>query len=206
MAVYTLPDLPYDYSALEPAISAQVMRLHHDKHHAAYVAGANQALEQIAHARATGGYATITQLQKNLAFNLAGHINHTIFWTNLTPDAPDAPVGEFALAIDQAFGSLGAFRAHFTAVATSIQGSGWAMLAWDPLGARLMVEQVYDHQSNLTGASVPLLVLDMWEHAFYLDYRNVKADYVAAFWTVVNWADVAARYTRALGGTADLIA
>ncbi|MDR1152991.1 MAG: superoxide dismutase, partial [Bifidobacteriaceae bacterium] len=169
MAVYTLPDLPYDYSALEPAISGRIMRLHHDKHHAAYVAGANQAVEQIAEAEATGRYATIGSLQKNLAFNLAGHVNHTIFWTNLAPDAPGGPDGDLAAAIDRAFGSFGAFQAHFTAVATSIQGSGWAMLAWEPLGGRLMVEQVYDHQSNVAPAAVPLLVLDMWEHAFYLD-------------------------------------
>jgi Fe-Mn family superoxide dismutase len=206
MAVYTLPDLPYDYSALEPAISGRVMQLHHDKHHAAYVAGANQAVEQIADAEATGAYAAIGLLQKNLAFNLAGHVNHSIFWTNLAPDAPGAPAGDLAEAIDATFGGLDALKAHFTAAATSIQGSGWAMLSWDPLGERLFVEQVYDHQSNIVSAAVPLLVLDMWEHAFYLDYLNVKADYVKAFWTIDNWPNVAERHARAIAGTRGVIA
>ncbi|MDR1428407.1 MAG: superoxide dismutase [Bifidobacteriaceae bacterium] len=206
MAVYTLPDLPYDYSALEPAISGRIMHLHHDKHHAAYVAGANQALEQIAEAQATGQFGAIGPLQKNLAFNLAGHVNHTIFWTNLAPQAPDGPEGDLANAIASTFGSFDAFKAHFTAVATSIQGSGWAMLSWDPLAPRLFVQQVYDHQSNIVSGSVPLLLLDMWEHAFYLDYLNVKADYVRAFWGIVDWPGVARRYAQALKGTAGLIA
>jgi Fe-Mn family superoxide dismutase len=197
MAVYTLPDLPYDYAALEPAISGRIMQLHHDKHHAAYVAGANQALDQLAEAEAPGAYATVGLLQKNLAFNLAGHVNHSIFWTNLTPDAPDAPEGDLAAAIKATFGGLDALKAHFTAAATSIQGSGWAMLAWEPLARRLIVQQVYDHQSNYAPATTPLLVLDMWEHAFYLDYLNVKADYVKAFWTIVNWPNVAERYANA---------
>jgi Fe-Mn family superoxide dismutase len=194
MALYTLPDLPYDYSALEPYISGRVMELHHDKHHAAYVSGANAALEQLAAARATGDYSTLPKLEKDLAFNVAGHVNHSVFWNNLTPASTGAPAGELAAAIDQAFGSFDAFKAQFTAAATGIQGSGWAMLTWEPLAGTLLVNQLYDHQSNLSAALQPLLVLDMWEHAFYLDYLNVKADYVAAFWNIVNWEDVAARY------------
>ncbi|MDR1118839.1 MAG: superoxide dismutase [Bifidobacteriaceae bacterium] len=194
MALYTLPDLPYDYSALEPYISAKIMELHHDKHHAAYVAGANAALEQLAAARAAGDYSTLPKLEKDLAFNVAGHVNHSVFWQNLTPDAPPGPAGELADAIGEAFGSFEAFKAQFSAAATGIQGSGWAMLTWEPLGGRLLVNQLYDHQSNLSAGLKPLLVLDMWEHAFYLDYLNVKADYVAAFWNIVNWEDVAARY------------
>ncbi|MDR0433055.1 MAG: superoxide dismutase [Bifidobacteriaceae bacterium] len=197
MAAYTLPDLPYDYSALEPAISGRIMQLHHDKHHAAYVAGANQALEQIADAQAKGSYATIGMLEKNLAFNLAGHVNHSIFWTNLTPGGSGGPQGDLGRAIDGEFGSFDVFKAHFAAVATSIQGSGWAMLCWEPLGQRLIVEQVYDHQSNHVAAAVPLLVADMWEHAYYLDYLNGKADYVAALWSIVNWPSVGERYTKA---------
>jgi Fe-Mn family superoxide dismutase len=194
MAVYTLPDLPYDYSALEPHISGKIMQLHHDKHHAAYVAGANTALEQLAQARAAGNYAALPKLEKDLAFNVAGHVNHTIFWQNLTPDSPEMPDAVLADALEADFGSFEAFKAQFTAAATGIQGSGWAMLTWEPLGGKLLVSQLYDHQSNLSAALKPLLVLDMWEHAFYLDYLNVKADYVAAFWKIVNWADVAARY------------
>ncbi|MDR2253646.1 MAG: superoxide dismutase [Bifidobacteriaceae bacterium] len=194
MAIYTLPELPYDYSALEPHISGRIMELHHDKHHAAYVAGANAALEQLAAARAAGDHANLPKLEKDLAFNLAGHVNHTVFWQNLTPDSQGAPLGELAEAIAADFGSFQAFKAQFSAAATSIQGSGWAMLAFEPLGGRLLVTQLYDHQSNLAAGIKPLLVLDMWEHAFYLDYLNVKADYVAAFWNIVNWEDVAARY------------
>ncbi|MDR2380053.1 MAG: superoxide dismutase [Bifidobacteriaceae bacterium] len=197
MALYTLPDLPYDYSALEPYISARIMELHHDKHHAAYVAGANTALEQLASARDQGNYAALPKLEKDLAFNVAGHVNHSVFWRNLTPDAPLEPAGELADAIVTQFGSFEAFKAQFTAAATGIQGSGWAMLTWEPLGQTLLVNQLYDHQSNLSAGLTPLLVVDMWEHAFYLDYLNVKADYVKAFWHLVNWEDVAARYAQA---------
>jgi len=205
LSVYTLPDLTYDYSALEPSISARIMELHHDKHHAAYVTGANTALEQIADARARADYSTLPMLEKNLAFNLAGHLNHTIFWTNLTPGGSADPTGPFGQALWATFGSLDALKAQFAAAATGIQGSGWAMLVWDPLASRLIIEQVYDHQSNHAPAAVPLLVLDMWEHAFYLDYQNLKADYVKAFWSIVNWPDVAARWARALSAGQGLI-
>ncbi|GAA3974885.1 superoxide dismutase [Thermobifida alba] len=196
-APYSLPELPYDYAALEPWISGQIMELHHDKHHAAYVKGANDALEQLAEAREKNDLGKVNLLQKNLAFNLAGHVNHTVFWPNLSPDGGDKPEGELGAAIDDAFGSFDAFRAHFNAAATGIQGSGWAILAWDILGQRLIIEQLYDHQGNLAAGSYPLLMLDMWEHAFYLQYKNVKADYVKAFWNVVNWADVAKRFEDA---------
>ncbi|WP_067970538.1 superoxide dismutase [Nocardiopsis trehalosi] len=196
-APYSLPELPYDYAALEPWISGQIMELHHDKHHATYVSGANTALEKLAEARETGELATVNLHQKNLAFNLAGHVNHTVFWPNLSPDGGDKPEGELGAAIEDQFGSFDAFRAHFSAVATGVQGSGWAILAWDILGQRLIIEQLYDHQGNLAAGSYPLLMLDMWEHAFYLQYKNVKADYVKAFWNVVNWADVQRRFEDA---------
>ncbi|MDR0627795.1 MAG: superoxide dismutase [Bifidobacteriaceae bacterium] len=197
MALYVLPDLPYDYAALEPYISGRIMELHHDKHHAAYVAGLNTALEQLAAARDSDNFAVLPKLEKDLAFNLAGHVNHSVFWQNLTPNSSLAPDGELAAAIGAQFGSFAAFKAQFSAAALSIQGSGWAALSWEPLGGRLLVNQLYDHQSNLSLGLVPLLVLDMWEHAFYLDYLNVKADYVSAFWNIVNWDDVAARYAVA---------
>ena len=196
-APYSLPDLPYDYSALEPHISGKIMELHHDKHHAAYVKGANDALEQLAEARDKNSLGTVNLLEKNLAFNLAGHVNHTVFWPNMSPDGGDKPDGELAAAIDSFFGSFDAFRAHFSAVATGVQGSGWAILAWDTLGQRLNIHQLYDHQGNLPAGLHPLLLLDMWEHAFYLDYHNVKADYVQAWWNVVNWADVQQRFAAA---------
>lgn len=205
MAEYTLPDLGYDYAALEPSISGRIMELHHDKHHQTYVNGANQALEKLAEARDKNDFGTINQLQKNLAFNLAGHVNHTIFWENLSPEGGDKPEGELAQAVEEFFGSFDGLRAQFTAAALGIQGSGWAILAWDSLGEKLIIEQLYDHQGNLAAATVPLLLLDMWEHAFYLDYQNVKADYVKAFWNIVDWADVAERFSRATSQTKGLI-
>ena len=197
MAVYTLPDLPYDYAALEPHISGKIMQLHHDKHHAAYVAGANAALDKLAEARDTGNFGAVTMLEKDLAFHLGGHTNHTIFWQNLSPEGGGDPEGDLAEAIKDQFGSVEAFRSHFAAVATSIQGSGWSVLAWDALGRRLLVFQLHDQQAGVPVGIVPLFMLDMWEHAFYLDYLNVKADYVKAVWNLVNWADVQQRLTRA---------
>ncbi|MGH3902623.1 MAG: superoxide dismutase [Pseudonocardiaceae bacterium] len=197
MADYTLPDLPYDYGALEPYISGEIMELHHSKHHANYVKGANSALEQMAEARASDQMGTANQLAKNLAFNLGGHVNHSVFWPNMSPDGGDRPDGELAAAIDEHFGSFDGFRAQFTANALGVQGSGWSILAWDSLGRRLVLEQVYDHQGNLAPGSLPLLLLDMWEHAFYLQYRNVKTDFVEAWWNVVNWADVTRRFHSA---------
>lgn len=202
MPDYALPDLPYDYGALAPHISGEIMELHHSKHHQAYVSGVNTALEQLAEARDTNALGTVNLLEKNLAFNLAGHVNHSVFWPNMSPDGGDKPDGELAAAIDEFFGSWDGFRAQFTAVATGIQGSGWAILAWESLGRKLVIEQLYDHQGNLAAGSYPLLMLDMWEHAFYLQYRNVKADYVKAWWNVVNWADVTRRFETARNAVA----
>ena len=205
MSKYVLPELSYDYGALEPHISGRIMELHHSKHHAAYVAGINTALEQLEEARAKNEFGNINKLQKDLAFHLGGHVNHSIFWNNLAPNQGEKPEGELAAAIDEFFGSFDAFRAHFNAAALGIQGSGWAFLAWDSLGERLIIEQLYDQQGNLAAATVPLLMLDMWEHAFYLDYQNVKGDYVKAFWNIVNWADVQARFAAARSKTAGLL-
>ncbi|WP_308796580.1 superoxide dismutase [Agromyces silvae] len=205
MADYTLPDLPYDYAALEPSISGRIMELHHSKHHQAYVTGANTALTQLAEARESGNLANVNKLEKDLAFNLGGHVNHSVFWTNLSPDGGDKPTGELAAAIDDQFGSFDAFQAHFTATALGVQGSGWAVLAWDSIGARLIVLQFFDQQANLPAGVVPLLMLDVWEHAYYLDYQNVRADYVKAFWNIANWADVQRRFEVAREKTSGLL-
>ena len=205
MTDYTLPDLPYDYAALEPHISGRIMQLHHDKHHAAYVTGANTALAKLAEARASGNLDAVNLHEKNLAFNLGGHVNHSVFWANLSPDGGDKPVGELAAAIDEFFGSFEAFQKHFTAAAAGVQGSGWSILAWDSIGARLVVVQLYDQQSNIAMGLVPVVMLDVWEHAYYLDYLNVRADYIKAWWNIVNWADASARFTRARTQTAGLI-
>jgi Fe-Mn family superoxide dismutase len=196
--VYTLPDLPYDYSALEPHYSAKVLELHHDKHHAAYVAGLNTTIEKLAEARSSEDFGSIVGLQKNLAFNLSGHVLHSLFWQNLSPDGGGKPSGDLAAAIDEHFGSFEAFKSQLTQATTTVQGSGWGALAWEPLGQRLYVEQVYDHQGNVGQSGVNLLVFDAWEHAYYLQYLNVRATYVDALWNIVNWQDVAERFDRAV--------
>ena len=205
MSNYTLPDLTYDYGSLEPYISGKIMELHHSKHHAAYVAGINGALAALEEAREKNDFANINKLQKDLAFHLGGHINHSIFWKNLTPDSEGRPEGELAAAITEFFGSFEAFQAHFNATALGIQGSGWAFLAWDSLGERLVIEQLYDQQGNVAPATIPVLMLDMWEHAFYLDYLNVKGDYVKAFWNIVSWSDVQTRFEAARKQTKGLL-
>jgi len=205
MADYTLPDLAYDYSALAPAISGEIMELHHSKHHAAYVAGANTALEQLADARESGNFGAVAGVERALAFHLGGHTNHSIFWTNMSPDGGDKPVGALATAIDENFGSFDKFQAHFTANANAIFGSGWSILAWDTIGQKLIIVQLYDQQGNVPVGLIPLLMLDMWEHAFYLQYKNVKADYVKAWWSVVDWANVSARFAKASSTTGLLV-
>jgi len=193
MKRYSLPELPYDYAALEPHYSARLLELHHDKHHAAYVAGANATLDKLAEAREKGDFAAINQLQKNLAFHLSGHVLHSLFWLNMSKHGGGEPDGELADAIKESFGSFAGMKSQLTEAGSNVQGSGWGALAWEPLRKFLVVEQVYDHQGNIGNGTVPLLVLDMWEHAYYLQYLNVKGDWVKAFWKVVNWEDVAGR-------------
>jgi len=194
---YSLPDLPYDFGALEPHYSAEILELHHDKHHAAYVTGANTTMDKLAEARANNDYGAVVGLEKTLAFNLSGHVLHSLFWQNMSPDGGGQLAVGLAAAIDEDFGSFDAFKAHLTQATTTVQGSGWGALKWDSLGQRLYIEQVYDHQGNVGQGSLPLLVIDIWEHAFYLQYKNVKADWVTAFWNIVNWQDVAGRFAKA---------
>ena len=205
MAEYTLPELSYDYSALEPSISAMIMELHHSKHHQAYVTGANAAIAGLADARDSGNLSNVNKLEKDLAFNLGGHVNHSIFWTNMSPNGGDKPTGDLESAINDHFGSFDKFTAHFTATAMGVQGSGWAVLAWDSLGERLIIVQFFDQQGNLPAGIVPLLMLDVWEHAYYLDYKNVRADYVKAFWNIVDWANVQDRFSAARSKTKGLL-
>ncbi|HEY2428514.1 MAG TPA: superoxide dismutase [Acidimicrobiales bacterium] len=197
MAQYSLPDLPYDFGALEPHYSGQIVELHHDKHHAAYVTGANTTVDKLAEARDKGDFGGIVGLEKTLAFNVSGHVLHSVFWKNLSPNGGDKPDGELASALDEFFGGFDAFKSQLTQASSTVQGSGWGALAWEPLGQRLIIEQIYDHQGNLGNGSVPLLVFDAWEHAFYLQYKNVKADFFAALWNIINWPDVAARFAQA---------
>ncbi|HET9122489.1 MAG TPA: superoxide dismutase [Acidiferrobacteraceae bacterium] len=193
MSQYTLPDLPYDYSALEPHISARIMELHHDKHHRAYVKGANDALEGLAEARRSQNPMRIAGLERALAFHLSGHLLHSIFWRNLAPGAGGEPRGALAEAINRDFGSFADFRSQFTQTATSLMGSGWATLSWDSVGRQLLIAQVQDHQSQIGQGTAPLMVLDVWEHAYYLQYQTEKAKYFEALWNLWNWDDIAAR-------------
>ncbi len=196
---YSLPPLPYDPAALEPHLSARILELHHGKHHQAYVDGANATLDKLAAARDQGDFASLVGLQKTLAFNVAGHVLHSLYWQNMSPDGGGRPQGELAAAIDDQFGGFDAFRAQMTAATVSVQGSGWSALVWEPLGRRLVVEQIEDHHNHSIEGARPLLVIDAWEHAYYLQYENRRAEYVEAIWNVVNWDDVATRFAAAVG-------
>jgi superoxide dismutase, Fe-Mn family len=191
---YTLPDLPYDHGALEPHVSGRILELHHGKHHKTYVDGANKALEQLQAARERGDFTHIAALERALAFNVSGHVLHSLFWQNLSPNGGGDPPGPLAEAIGQDFGSCDLLRQQMNKAAASIMGSGWAALVWDPLSRSLLTAQIHDHQSETLQGSIPLLVIDAWEHAYYLQYQNEKAKFFEALWNVINWADVAARY------------
>jgi Fe-Mn family superoxide dismutase len=194
MSTYTLPDLRYDFGALEPHISGKIMELHHDKHHAAYVKGANDALEKLDEARDKEDFTRLGALEKSLAFNLSGHVLHSLFWQNLTPKGGGEAEGELAQAISNDFGSFAKMKRQLTEAASTIMGSGWGALVWEPLAGKLLTTQIYDHQSNLAQGGVPILVLDAWEHAYYLQYQNKKTDFFAAVWSVWNWEDVGERF------------
>ncbi len=197
MTRYVLPDLEYDFGALEPHISGRIMELHHGKHHRAYVDGANKTLEQLHEARQKNNYDSIAAYERALAFNVSGHVLHSLFWRNLAPKAGGRPTGELAQAIDKHFGSFDAFKQQLSKAAATIMGSGWAALMWDTLSAQLLITQIFDHQSSTIQGAVPLLVLDAWEHAYYLQYLNEKARFFEAVWNLWNWSDVAARFTDA---------
>ena len=191
---YRLPDLPYDPGALEPHISGRIMELHHGKHHATYVKGANTALEKLEEMRAKCDFATLAMLERNLAFNVSGHVLHSVFWTNLSPDGGGEPTGNLAETIGATFGGFDAFKAQMKEAAATIQGSGWALASWEPVAQRLVIQQVKDHEGNHGQGTVPLFAIDAWEHAYYLQYENRKTDFFDAIWNVVNWADVQARF------------
>jgi Fe-Mn family superoxide dismutase len=190
---YTLPDLPYDYAALEPHMSARQLELHHDKHHAAYVKGANETLDRLADAETW----QVPGLEQSLAFNIGGHLLHSTFWECLTPNGGGAPVGDLGATIDAEFGGFDGFKERFTEALTTIQGSGWAILGWEPLAQRLMIMQVKDHHGSHVVASRPVIVADGWEHAFYLDYQNEKAKWAAAYFEMVDWAAADQRFGAA---------
>ena len=201
MEEYKLPDLPYAYNALEPYIDEQTMRLHHDKHHLAYVNGFNAALKRLEEARAKGDFSAIQALSKQLSFHGSGHVMHSIFWEVMCPKDKSTEPSGGALSdqLVRDFGSVESFKKQFSEAAKAVEGNGWAVLAYEPIGKRLLVLQAENHQKLTIQGSVPLLVLDVWEHAYYLKYQNNRAGYVDAWWNVVNWAEVEKRFMKAGG-------
>jgi len=197
MTKFTLPELPYDYGALEPHISGEIMELHHDRHHRTYVTGANEAVEQLFHARESKDFASLPAIQRKLAFNVSGHVLHSLFWRNLAPRGGERPTGVLATGIERDFSGFDTFKKQITQAASTIMGSGWAALVWDPVSRRLGTEQIHDHQSEVTQGSVPLMVIDAWEHAYYLQYKTDKAKYFDALWNLWNWKDIEARFVSA---------
>ena len=198
MYKYTLPELDYDYGALEPYISGKINEIHYSKHHAAYVKGVNEAIEKLEESRSKNNYTGIILNEKNLSFHLGGHLNHSIWWKNLSPHGGGEPTGKLAEAINNDFGSFCKFKSHLAAAANNLQGSGWGVLGYESLSNRLLVFQLYDQQANVPLGITPLLQLDMWEHAFYLQYKNLKANYIESLWNIINWEDVQSRYLIAI--------
>ncbi len=197
MKEHTLPELPYAYNALEPHIDEATMRLHHDKHHAGYVKGLNNVEQKLAEARKAGDLGLVKHWSKELAFHGSGHFLHTMFWENMSPDGGGEPSGAFADAIKQKFGSFDAFKAHFIAATSKVEGSGWGALVYNTQTGVLEILQVEKHQNLTQWGVLPLLVLDVWEHAYYLNYQNKRGDYVNAFFNIINWKDVEERFERA---------
>jgi superoxide dismutase, Fe-Mn family len=197
MARYVLPDLEYDFGALEPHISGHIMELHHGKHHKTYVDKANETLEHMDEARQKKDFSRIASLEKALAFNLSGHVLHSVFWKNMRPKGGDRPKGELAHAIERDFGGFETFKAQLTEVSATVMGSGWGALVYEPIAQRLLTCQIYDHQSNLSHGGIALLVIDAWEHAYYLQYKNQKTAFFQAVWNTWNWDDVEARFQAA---------
>jgi len=199
---HTLPDLPYDYSALEPVISAEIMQLHHSKHHQTYINNLNVAEDKLAEASAKNDVSAIIGLQGALKFNGGGHINHSIFWQNLCSkgEAMGAPEGELAKAIDRDFGSFDAMKEKLSASTAAVQGSGWGWLGYNKATGKLQIATCANQDPlEATTGLVPLFGIDVWEHAYYLQYKNVRPDYVKAIYQVANWKDVAERFSKARG-------
>jgi Fe-Mn family superoxide dismutase len=196
MEWYELPMLPYDYDALEPHIDRKTLETHHTKHHQAYVNGANEALLELARARNADDFTSIRRWERDMSFNVSGHINHCVYWESMSPDGGGVPNGALLGRIKRDFGSYEAFKAHFSAAANSLQGNGWVLLSWDTYGKLLLVIASESHENRAVRGAVPLMALDLWEHAYYLKYHNDRAAYVRAWWNLVDWKAVAKKFRR----------
>lgn len=195
---HTLPPLPYPYHALEPYIDEETMRIHHAKHHQSYVDGLNKAEKKLADARKTGEYDLIKHWERELAFHGAGHYLHTVFWSIMDPKGGVQPEGELNKQLRKDFGSIDKFKRHFSEAAEKVEGGGWAILAWNPRSQHLEILQAEKHQNLTQWESIPLLVLDVWEHAYYLKHQNNRTQYIKDWWNVVYWTGVNERYQHAL--------
>ncbi|MHC0036064.1 superoxide dismutase [Pseudoneobacillus sp. C159] len=194
---HKLPALPYPYTALEPYISEEIMRLHHDKHHRSYVEGLNRAELMLVEARAKNDFSLIKHWSRELAFHGSGHYLHTIFWNNLSPNGGGKPSRSLLKEINLYFGSFENFQKQFTEAAKQVEGVGWAILVWSPRSHHLEILQSERHMLLTQWDTIPLLVLDVWEHAYYLQYKNERADYVKNWWNIVNWEDAEERFEKA---------
>jgi superoxide dismutase, Fe-Mn family len=195
---YTLPELPYAYNALEPHYDEQTVRIHHDMHHKAYVDGLNNAGTKLAEAREKGDFTLIKHWERELAFHGSGHILHTLFWENLRPNGGGEPEGSISERLKSDFGSYDSFKKQFSAAGAAVEGSGWALLCWNPMFEKLEILQAEKHQNLTQWGVAPLLILDVWEHAFYLKFQNRRAAFIDAFWNIVNWDMVEQRYNRVI--------
>jgi superoxide dismutase, Fe-Mn family len=194
---HQLPPLPYQYNALEPIISEEIMRLHHDKHHRSYVEGLNKAETALQKARESGDFSLVKHWSRELAFHGSGHYLHTIFWNNMSPNGGGRPKGKLLSEIEKYFGSYEAFKKQFSEAAKQVEGVGWALLVWSPRSRHLEILQSELHMLLTQWDTIPLLVLDVWEHAYYLQYQNRRAEYVDNWWKIVNWRDVEERFDKA---------
>jgi Fe-Mn family superoxide dismutase len=198
----TLPELPYPHDALEPHLDARTMEIHHSKHHKAYVDGFNEVAQAMEEAREKGDKRAIPALESKLAFHLGGHVNHTLYWSSMAAPGQGgggAPVGPLAQALQRDFGSWEKFQAQFHAAALGVEGNGWAWLIYQPILSRLVVVSVMNHENQVVLGSVPILGVDVWEHAYYLKYQNRRADFLTAWWNVANWPEAARRFAAASG-------
>jgi Fe-Mn family superoxide dismutase len=197
---YSLPELPYGYKDLEPNISEEQLRIHHDKHHQAYVTGANAILERLDKARKEGTELDMKSTLKALSFNVGGHQLHSLFWYNLAPAGKGGgtPGGALGDAIEREFGSFDRFKKEFSQTAVSVEGSGWAALSFCKKTKRPIIMQIEKHNTNVYPMFKILMVLDVWEHAYYLDYRNDRAKFIDAFWSIVNWDEVNRKFEKVL--------
>jgi len=199
LSEYVLPELQYAYNALEPYIDEQTVKLHHDRHHQGYVNGLNSTLKNIAEAREKGDFSGIRTLLRNLSFHGSGVVLHNLYWEGLCPvsDSKEPTSGALINQIKIDFGSLNSLKYTMSAAAKAVEGSGWAVLGWEPLGGKLVVLQVENHHKLTIWGVRPLFVIDVWEHAYYLKYQNRRAEYVDNIWNVVNWAEVAEKFEKA---------